>query len=202
MMKNQEIIYEHYEKTCEICRNNEKNRNALFIKVCILMTLLFLFMKEERSVLEMIQKYIYAKFNFNLTLSIEIIQSMIWLLLLFFTVRYYQLCIGIERLYKYIHGLEEKMCTGMNLGIEREGKRYLQNYPWILNFIWGIYTIVFPILFLLLVVVKLVVEYRTNSWNWNLCLNSVLGGCNITLTLTYLIFLQKEGIRKLLHISL
>lgn len=197
-MERKEILYDHYKETCKLCRNNEKERNKLFIILCILITVLFLFIVEEANVVGMLYVWIKEKYDYDLVLSVETIQSLIWILLLYFTIRYYQQCIGIERLYLYIHDIEERLSKELNIEIIRESKNYLQKYPWVLEFIWIIYTILFPSLYLFLILFKIGVEIHRSLWSWNLYMHIILGVCDIILTVLYLLFLHKESIKKLL----
>lgn len=196
-MEKHEIIYDHYKESCEICRNNEKDRNKLFVFVCALLTLLYLFMISESSILEMLHAWIKEKYDFDLVLSVGTIQSLIWVLLLYFTIRYFQQCINIERLYQYVHNMEEQISNELKFNFAREGKNYLQDYPAVLNFIWVIYTIVFPVLNFVLVVVKSIVELYKNVFSWNLFIHVVLGVCDAILTLLYFYFLHKDTLKKL-----
>ncbi len=197
LMGKEDIIYDHYKETCKLCRNNEKDRNKLFIIVCILLTLLFLFIVAETSIAGMLYAWIKDKYDYDLTLSVETIQSLVWILLLYFTIRYYQQCIGIERLYQYIHSMEEKLSKELNFDITREGKSYLQEYPWVLNFIWFIYTIFFPSLYLFLILIKIGIEIYRSVWSWNFYLHIVLAVCDIILTVLFSLFLHKGNIEKL-----
>jgi len=80
-------------------------------------------------------------------LPLAAILSMTWTLLLVFTLRYCQSTINIERQYKYLHKLEEKISTILDDEIYcREGKAYLNNYPLFSNWVWFFYTILFPII--------------------------------------------------------
>lgn len=192
-MEKEEIIFEHYKETCEICRNNEKDRNQLFVSVCILLTTLFLLMISETSVTGMFLVWIKEKFHYDLEISVDIIQSLVWTLLLYFTIRYYQLCIGIERLYHYIHDVEEKLSAMLGMDISREGRRYLQEYPMVLRFIWCFYTIFFPVVYFVLIVAKMVIELCMSAWNLNLFIHILIGLCAMTLTIFYMIFLHKNN---------
>lgn len=198
-MEKQEVIYDHYKETCEICRNCEKERNKLFTIVCVLLTILFLLIIAESNAMWMLHAWIKEKYDYDLTLSVDTIQSLIWMLLLYFTIRYYQQCISIERLYHYVHDIENRISIELNFDITREGKNYLQKYPWVSNFIWIIYTVIFPALYLVLIVTKIGVELYTRIWEWNLCINIILGICDFALTLLYVIFLHKDRIKKLFH---
>lgn len=196
-MEKEEIVYDHYKETCDICRNHEKDRNRLFTIVCILLTVLFLLMFAEENVVEILHTWTKEKYNFDFNLSVGTIQSLIWILLLYFSIRYYQQCIRIEKLYQYVHELEKRISNELNFDIMREGMNYLQKYPWVLNFIWIIYTVIFPVLYFILIVTIICIELCTRAWEWNLCIHILLGICDCTLTLLYVIFLHEDIIKKL-----
>lgn len=190
-MNNAELLYNHYKDSCDICRKCEQDRNKLFATVFVLLIVLFLFLTAESSTVEIIQAVVKEKYKINLSLSIDIMQSAVWLLLLYYTIRYYQLSIQIERLYIYIHKTEEKISELSSLNITREGKEYLKNYPLILNCIWFAYTIMFPMLYLLCVIVKLCFELKSGGYLMKI-LHFLCGSGCVIITAFYLDFIHRK----------
>jgi hypothetical protein len=77
----------------------------------------------------------------------------------------------VERQYSYIHKVEEKL--NKELGekvITREGEDYLYKYPLFSNWMGLLYTIVFPLLLLVISGTKIVTELR-HDWSINLFLD-------------------------------
>lgn len=195
-MKKEDIIYDHYKDTCEICRNMEKDRNKLFIYVCSLLTLLFLFIISETNVTGVFYSWVKQNYAYDLALSVDTIQSFVWIILLYFTIRYYQECICIERIYTYIHNLETRISIELEFEINREGENYLHFYPKISNFIWSLYTIIFPTLYIALITIKIIVEILNGVFSINMCLHILIYIFNAILTFLYSYFLHKDKIKK------
>ncbi len=198
-MNKEEIIYDHYKDTCALCRNMEKDRNRLFIYVCLLLTVLFLFVVSETNITGMLYAWMKERYACDLSLSADTIQSFIWLLLLYFTVRYYQQCIGIERLYVYIHALEKSISTALEVEIGREGESYDQGFPKVLNFIWALYTIIFPVIFMILIIIKVALEIWSSRFGINMCIHILLCVFNIILVLCYSCFLHAGRMKRCLR---
>ena len=74
--------------------------------------------------------------------------------------RYFQTVTLIERQYRYIHLLEERISSAFdNIAFTREGKSYLDNYPRISDWAHILYSTVFPVLLLFVITVKIVAEW-------------------------------------------
>jgi hypothetical protein len=80
----------------------------------------------------------------------------------------------VERQYPYIHKLEEEIGGGV---LAREGKAYLEKYPIFSNWMWLLYTIVFPVLLFSIVLAKIISEITyacINGWSYTTHLNIVI----------------------------
>ena len=96
--------------------------------------------------------------------DMQYVRSLIWFLLLGVTVRYCQTALFIERLYKYIHSLEDHLSAEVSgSAFTREGKAYGEGYPLFSNWAHYLYTLVFPLLFILVIVVRTAHELRSQS---------------------------------------
>lgn len=183
-----EILYDHYKESCEIARKNEERRNKLFIIVCVLIGLLFLFSYAPDSILGLMQSWLKENYKCDLMFSSNIIQAILWVILFIFTLRYLGLNINLDRNYSYIHQLENKINKEGKLNITREGKSYLKDYPVLNNVTYYSYRIALPFIYFCIIVLKLNLEYISQG-GINICLSFqvVLGMlCNV-LIVTYLI---------------
>ena len=92
-------------------------------------------------------------------IDVRLIGNVIWIALLLFSVRYYQTAAYVERLYPYLHGLEDRL--NAELGSElvtREGKSYLANYPRFQSWLAFLYQKAIPALLLALPTVRIATE--------------------------------------------
>lgn len=165
-MNNNEIFYNNYVETCNIAKINEEKRDKLFINICIVLGILFLFSYESNSILQLINSWMLNTFNCNIVFSTNIIQIVAWIILLIISLKYFSLNINIDRCYDYIHSMENKLNKiTHNTFFSREGNSYLKKYPLTLNFAYYLYKIVFPIIYIFVVSIKLAIDF-TNNFNF------------------------------------
>ncbi len=188
-MEELEILYDHYKETCTISRENEKTRNKLFIIVCVIIGLLFMFSYDNNSVVGLIQSWFKGNYNCDLLFSSNIIQAVLWIVLLFSTLRYLGLNINLDRSYSYIHQLEERINKiSSNPIITREGESYLRNYPVLNNITYYMYRVVIPIIYNFVIIYKLKLEYiAQQEISIFVIFQTIIGILCIALLLTYLI---------------
>jgi hypothetical protein len=108
--------------------------------------------------------YIDHAYGVALQLNESFVGTTVWYLLLIFSLRYFQIAVFVERQHRYIHGLEEKLNTklGEEL-ITRENKSYLDKYPVFSDWMWLIYTAIFPLVLVTVGAVKIVVEMMASQ---------------------------------------
>lgn len=191
-MDANELIYNHYTETCEIQRNSTKERNKLFIFLCLIIGLQYLLMISNDATVFSINSLLKEKWSIDFTFSATIIQCVCWIFFLYVSMRYIQSNVYIERQYNYIHNIEEKLSNNDNILVEREGKAYLDDYPFVSNYIDFIYKWVMPIVFVITASLKIILEI-INFYNFlALTFDIVLAILVIILWVAYLIFLHKK----------
>ncbi len=140
------------------------------------------------------------KFGLSVGLNITIIGNIIWYLLLIFTLRYFQVAVFIERQYTYLHKAEDLVNKDMNEDlITREGKSYLDKYPLFSNWMWALYTIVFPLLLLGITATKITGELKyvwVNGWSLGSILDSIAFVLLTISIILYLTTLHKKSKKK------
>ena len=149
----------HYKDTFDIHRASIKQRDTLFYGLLIILAVFTLQLSSTEVVVSVVNDYVNKTTGIKLGKSADFISTLLWLLLLGFTTRYYQVVLGIERQYGYLHALEKKL-NGYypeSKAFTREGKSYLSKYPLFSNWIWLLYTVFFPSLIIFCVIM------RTNS---------------------------------------
>lgn len=193
------ILYDHYKDTCLLITENVKRRDRLMLYVILILGFFALDAIFPTVSNAAVNDFLKFKFGTSLQLNLSALGSLVWLLLLVFTLRYFQVATFVERQYVYIHSVEDKLNKelGSDL-IVREGKFYLKQYPAFSNWMSFLYTIVFPFLLLVTAIVKIsseLVNACRIGWSIGSALNSVifvLLGISIILYLVVLHIKPKE----------
>jgi|SRR3989344_5121267 len=190
------ILYDHYKDTCSIVGEAVKTRHRLMVFVLVILGF-FAFQGIFPSVSNMaVKDFLNFKFGLASEVDLSILGNLVWFLLLIFSLRYFQIAIFVERQQTYLHEIEDKL--NKKLGEEvvtREGKSYLSNYPGFSNWMWSLYTIIFPLLLLLITVIKIAAELRNSciyGWSTSLLLNITAFLLLTPSVILYLITLHKK----------
>ncbi|WP_193648477.1 hypothetical protein [Bacillus cereus] len=194
-----ETLYDHYKDTFVYLREYLKFRDKLFVYVLLVLTAMFLLIAIPKDTVDAISQIIKEKLKLKLSINSNFIDSMLWFVLLTLVVRYYQTSTLIERQYKYIHKVEENLCS--IIGDElfyREGKAYLNNYPAFSTWTWFLYTIFFPILLMIVTVYKLIIEYISSKIDLHIILDATICLMILISTILYLYLLHSESIKSVL----
>ena len=192
-MDNLEIAYDHYKETFTYVKEAEKDRNKIFIIVALLITALYLFAIEPDSLYQVVNDFITEQWQISINVGFGTVQSLLWVILLFYSIRYFQINTYIERQYTYLHKLESDIANKVDFIFEREGKGYLDKYPLLLDMIYYIYTWAFPVIYILVVCYKIVLEWVNRFSIGNVLLNTIISGCIILASILYLIMLHSKG---------
>lgn len=161
--KNMEILHDHYKESFTLIRDREKARDKIFLWVALLLGFLFLEVNFPSVIKEMFTEATNSGLKFNPSKApINILGSITWAVFFIMSIRYCQLCITVERQYKYLHFLEEKISgfIGESDLYRREGKAYQDNYPVFTKWAWIFYTILFPVAILIVMTLILSTEFQ------------------------------------------
>lgn len=170
------LLYDHYKETCSTISDAIKRRDRLMLLIVVTLGF-FAFQTIFPEVSDtIVNDFLHFKFGLSPKFNLAVIGNVVWFLILIFTTRYFQVSIYIERQYKYIHQIEDKLnkILGDEL-ITREGKNYLKKYALFSNWMWALYTIIFPLLLLSVVLTKIFTELRlvcTDGWSYSLFLDT------------------------------
>lgn len=189
-MDKTELLYDHYKETFSIIKETIIQRNRFFVMVFLVMTLQFLFASSPDSVSYLIIGIVQKQYEIDISNQMFIIQSFLWLILLYLTMRYYQATIHIEKQYNCIYSIESDISNIEHIKFDRESGNYLSNYPKMCDFVDILYKWVFPIIYCLIICYKIIIEYITSKFNFLLLLNSILFISCFILTILYLIFIH------------
>ena len=115
--------------------------------------------KPEKA-LEIILNGINNELKVSLSLGSAILQTLLWILIVYVMIRYIQDVLYVERQYKYLSELEYQISTSIrcqNL-FSREGENYNKDFPMVLNFIDLFYKMLIPNLFILINIIHIYKE--------------------------------------------
>ena len=147
------ILHDHYKESFALIREREKQRNSLFIKIIVILGILFLEIQYPKNIQELFQSIGSSKVKINLdSLPIYIITSLTWTIFLITTIRHCQESIAVERGYKYLHKLEDVIShlLGNSPIYNREGRAYIVAYPVFSKWVYQFHTKIFPIIVFIL----------------------------------------------------
>lgn len=161
-MNNTEILYDHYKDTIEETKKQESRRNKLFIIILIHIFVLFLVSYKPESMCNVISDLLMEKWKMGFYFSINIIQIAIMISMLYCVIRYYQINMQINRIYPYIHTIENELSKQISKNFTREGKNYLKEYPKTQNIVYFCYKYIFPVFYIIALIYRVVIN---NTWN-------------------------------------
>ncbi|CAC9639832.1 hypothetical protein [thiotrophic endosymbiont of Bathymodiolus puteoserpentis (Logatchev)] len=146
----------HYKDTFDIHRASIKQRDTLFYGLLVILAIFTLQLSSTEMVVGVVNDYVNKATGIKIGKSADFVSTLLWLLLLGFTTRYYQVVLEIERQYGYLHILEKKLNSYYpeTKVFTREGKSYLSKYPLFSNWVWFLYTIFFPSLIIFSVIMR------------------------------------------------
>lgn len=161
-MNNTEILYDHYKDTIQETKKQESRRNKLFIIILIHIFVLFLVSYKPESMCNVISDLLMEKWKMGFYFSINIIQIAIMISMLYCVIRYYQINIQINRIYPYIHTIENELSKQISKNFTREGKNYLKEYPKTQNIVYFCYKFIFPVFYIIALIYRVIIN---NAWN-------------------------------------
>lgn len=148
----------HYKDSYEIHRSTIKQRDILFYGLLIILAIFTLQISSPETVVKIVNEYAEKTKGIKIGKNFEFISTLLWLMLLGFSTRYYQIVLEIERQYIYFHELEEEINSNYyseSPAFTREGKAYLSKYPLFSNWVWLLYTLFFPSLIIVSIIARI-----------------------------------------------
>jgi len=136
------------------------------------------------------------KLGLAISVDVGFLGSIVWFALLIAVVRYTQVVVYIERQYKYIHKIEEELHKHFDnsIAFTREGKSYLKDYPKFSDWIWTLYTIIFPFVLGVIVLVKIITEWAVSfhAITVPLLLNTTVAVLVLISIILYMFFIHRQ----------
>ena len=158
-MESIDLYYDHYKDTFEHLKGYLKKRDNYTIMLFIMVIVLSFQLHEPQECAKLANAFIQSEFK-DVTIEFKYINTILLFAFLWLTILYYQINLLIEKMYNYIHEVEDNLSRDGNYPISREGKSYLRHYPWLSSIVHRIYTILFPLLIIAIIGFKLYNEYE------------------------------------------
>ena len=163
-MENLEMLYDHYKETFKLSKEAQSRRNKSFIILCVLEAFSFFLLVRPKKAFEIISSGISKELDVSLQLSNTIIQTLIWLLIVYVMIRYIQDMLYVERQYSYLSNLEKEISQISLTNIfSREGKNYQKDYPIVLNLIDLFYKMLMPMFFMAINMIRIYKEWIVSN---------------------------------------
>ena len=191
-MDKTELLYDHYKETYMIIKDSLIQRNRFFVMLFAIMAFQFLFAVSTESIATLVITIIQNFYDIDISGQMVIVQCLLWLVLLYFTMRYYQVTVYIERQYNYIHSLEGDIELLINSTFNREGGDYSNNYPKMNDMIDILYKWFFPIIYCIVICCKIINESQNSSFCFPIVFDGIIFVCCFILTILYLVFLHSK----------
>jgi len=186
----------HYSDTFANIKESIKLRDKLTALILLALAFLALYTFWPTDAITAFSGMSEQKLGFAVSVDAGFLSSIIWFALLIVIVRYTQVVIYIERQYKYIHKIEEELHKHFDNGVAftREGKSYLKDYPKFSDWIWTLYTIIFPFVLGVVVLVKIISEWVVcfHSISASLLLNTIISILILVSIILYMFFIHRQ----------
>ncbi|MBM6953472.1 hypothetical protein [Enorma phocaeensis] len=149
-------LYDHYKDTCQTQRAACSLRNRFFLALLILVFALGAFTFDPQGC-EDAAAAVLAGYGFDLSVSGRVVQTLLWVGVLYTYIRYLQLMTTIERDYLYLNKIEREL-KGQGCLIDREGTNYSMGWPLLSKAIDLLYKCFFIVLFEVVLFSKAIIE--------------------------------------------
>lgn len=190
-------LYEHYVDSFTNVKESIKLRDKLMFFILFLLALIIVYTFWPNNIVNTVTEVAMQKYGATVHMSASFLGSVIWFGLLSVLIRYTQTIVYIERQYSYIHKLEDDLQEKYESKVifSREGKSYLENYPAFSNWVCFLYTMIFPVIVILIVSAIIISEWvlKSELALLPLLLNTSIAICILISTILYIVFMYKQN---------
>jgi hypothetical protein len=152
---NVEILHDHYKDSCSLAGSYRSGRDRYFYIILVLFAVVLFDLHAPKDFSKIASEVAQKKLELSVAFDLRYLKSIIWFLVLGVTVRYCQAALLLERQYSYIHSLEHLLASYFAPpAFTREGKAYLDRYPAFSTWAHYLYTLVFPLGLMALVIYR------------------------------------------------
>lgn len=181
-------LYDHYKETISYLKGDLAKRDKL---TWILFSLLIVYFLVEFKTVESINIanfIVKDKLGESILINYNLLVTAMLLSILLITMKYFQLCLNIEKQYSYIHNIEDKLNSiSEERLITREGYSYLKEYPLLSALLHRIYVVFLPVGIITSMVIKINMLVK-NPLSIVMIFNIVIGSAIIVITFLYILF--------------
>jgi hypothetical protein len=158
--KKIEILYDHYKDTFENQKVYLQKRNY-YTLICLGLIASISFQISNPDQSSVISNELIKKNIADIKIDLSYINNVLMFTLLWVVIMYYQINLLIEKIYIYIQDIEGKLTEEMKpFEISREGKNYLDHYPWFSEVVHKIYSVGFPLSLICVSIIKWTTEKK------------------------------------------
>src|SRR5215208_7106698 len=144
-----EVLHDHYKESFSYIRERERERDRLFLILIVLFALLALEIQYPINFRGAVGILTFLGIELNVeALPLPAFLTATWVTVLVITLRYCQASTNVERQYKYLHMLEDKISAELK-DVElyrREGRAYKSDYPLFSWWAGRFYRVVLPVI--------------------------------------------------------
>lgn len=152
-------VYDHYKDTCALIGDASRRRDRLLLWSLGVMVLLGFEIFFPTPAERLFSSFLARQISIEEPIDVGLVGNVIWIALLVFAVRYYQTVAYVERLYPYLHRLEERVNETLGKEhITREGKSYLADYPKFQSWLAFLYQRAVPLILFVLPTIRIAME--------------------------------------------
>ena len=157
-----EVLHDHYKESFSYIRERERERDRLFLILIALFALLALEIQYPINFKGAVGTLSFLGIELNVdALPLPAFLTATWVTVLVITLRYCQASTNVERQYKYLHTLEEKISAELKDDVlyRREGRAYTSGYPLFSWWAYRFYVVVLPVIAMIATVVMIYQEW-------------------------------------------
>lgn len=185
-------IYDHYKETVNYLKKDLIKRDKITLAIFILFSAYFLVEFKQVDSVTVTNILIKKKVGLSLDINYTVLSTAMLLLILGTTVKYFQMCLNIQKQYDYIHNLENKInIISDEKLITRKGYSYLKEYPLLSALIHRIYNFFLPLGIILSMSLKIYKICKTGLGILT-AINIVIGFLIILCTSLHLLFVYRK----------
>jgi hypothetical protein len=155
-----EVLHDHYKESFSYIRERERERDRLFL--IALFALLALEIQYPINFRGAVGTLTFLGIELSVdALPLPAFLTATWVTVLVITLRYCQASTNVERQYKYLHTLEDKISAELEDDelYRREGRAYKSEYPLFSWWAWRFYVVVLPVIAIIVTVVLIYNEW-------------------------------------------
>ena len=165
------LYYDHYKDTFEQLKGSLSRRDRLTLFLLLLAVLVALLSFDTERTGRIFTQLLEKEYGIR-EIGAAFIDTASILALTYVALAYYRVCLGIERMYVYLHNVEYTLSTYIGLNIDRESRNYLSSYPCLLTLIDWIYVFLLPVRLCGFTAYKFFVDWPGLSFDLR-CLNEL-----------------------------